>query len=593
MANPIKSYLKSHHTASRSQSDKKAALERLNESLGTGLSSNEMFEKIHENLVGLFEDYAIFDKKYYNINLISRTHNWIAVAQHIESCIINKNFAKDSVESPLRRGLIQVYLYYFASYYLSRPEYSFKYIQGNFMNLKNLNRLQSDRDLLFSELLARMKAANNTLQPMHTKDAAIIPRKNFVDDLCKRLKVQPYLMLIGPQGMGKSVTLNLIADHLRSSWQIKTYQFSSRDQISHPDFFFDQMLSFFDFETHSNGQRCACLYLLDDLHLLPPTLHKVLRDRVFFRAFSLGEQQENKLAIIATSAFPLEILTAFQMGSPQFMPYHLEGLEKQDIEELWEKSPVKTSHLPDQIYRFTRGYPALVGQMITSGVSFDNSQWFNAIFNAVNWDETVTELMKALCTFRYIGPFFMNDLAKFTNDPYQLQEIWHIPETILDTTKAHLMWEKLIHRNAFIQRISQDYKEFPLDKNFVIARNLRQLAENAVRVDQPAIFELRHKLASEYYYSQISNPLIPGNKKPLLTIEYLYHLTKQGLSSKQIFSIANHLIKLADSTERPVDIHKYGLNFLKYFNEDIELQEVMGEDLSKEIINQAQREDIT
>ncbi|MDF1519436.1 MAG: hypothetical protein P1P73_03015 [Brevefilum sp.] len=460
------------------------------------------------------------------------------------------------------------------------------------MNLINLNRLQSDRDLVFSELLARMKAANKTLQSIHTNDAAITPRKNFVDDLCKRLEVHPYLILIGPQGMGKSVTLNLIADHLRSSWQIKTYQFSTRDQISHPDFFFDQMLSFFDFEAHFNKENCDRLYLLDDLHLLPPTLQQVLRDRVFSRALSLRNQGENKLAIIAASAFPLEILTAFQMGSPQFMPYHLEGLEKKGIEELWEKSPFKTFHSPEEIYRFTRGYPALVGQMITSGVSFDNSQWFTAIFNAVNWDETVTELMKALCTFRYIGPFFMNDLAKFTNDPYQLQEIWHVPETMLETAKAHLMWEKLIQRNAFIQRISQDYKEFPMDKNFVISRNLRQLAENAVRVDQPAIFERRHKLASEYYYSQISNPLIPGNKKPLLTIEYLYHLTKQGLSSKQIISIADHLTKLADSTERPVDIHKYGVNFLKYFNEDIELQEVMGEELSKEIIKLAQREDI-
>jgi hypothetical protein len=47
MTNPIKDYLKSIHTASRSQSDKKAALDLLNESLGTSLSSNEMFEKIH------------------------------------------------------------------------------------------------------------------------------------------------------------------------------------------------------------------------------------------------------------------------------------------------------------------------------------------------------------------------------------------------------------------------------------------------------------------------------------------------------------------------------------------------------------------
>jgi len=592
MANPIKAYLKSIHTASRSQSDKKAALELLNESLGTRLSSNEMFEKIHENLLGLFEDYAIFDKKYCRIITTSRTCNGIAIAQHIESCIINNNFPKDSVESPLRRGLIQVYLYYFASRYLNRPEYSFKFIQGNFMNLKNLNRLQSDRDLVFSELLARMKTGNKTFQPLNTDNETIIYRKDFIEDLCNKLEKHPFLMLVGPQGMGKSVTLNLIADHLRSSWQIKTYQFSSRNQINHPDYFFDQMMSFFEFEAYFNKGNCACLYLLDDLHLLPPTLHQVLRDRVFPRALSICNQQENTLAIIAASAFPLEILTAFQMGSPQFMPYHLKGLEKKEIKELWEKSPEKSSYSPDEIYRFTRGYPALVGQMISSGVSFDNSQWFNAIFNAVNWDETVTELMKALCTFRYIGPFFLNDLAKFTNDSYQLQEIWHVPENIMDTAKAHLMWEKLIQRNAFIQRISQDYKEFPLDKNFVIARNLRQLAENAVRADQPAIFEQRHKLASEYYYLQISNPLIPGNKKPLLTIEYLYHLTKQGLSSKQIISIANHLITLADSTERPVDIHKYGLNFLKYFNEDIELQEVMGEDLSKEIITLAQREDI-
>jgi hypothetical protein len=64
--------------------------------------------------------------------------------------------------------------------------------------------------------------------------------------------------------------------------------------------------------------------------------------------------------------------------------------------------------------------------------------------------------MKALCTFRYIGPFFMTDLAEFMSDPFRLQNVWHIPETIIDSAQAHLLWGKLVNRNAFVKRVSYD-----------------------------------------------------------------------------------------------------------------------------------------
>jgi hypothetical protein len=588
MTNPIKIYLKSIHTASTSLADRQVALDDLNHALGTSLESPAMFERIHGSILAMFENYRIFGAKLQPVVPLIQARQWIAAAQHIESLIVNKAYPKDAPESPMRRGLIQVYLYYFASRYLNRPAYTYKYIQNKFLNLKNLNRLQSDRGLVFSELLVRMKAANKVKRQFHISSETIIPREKTIQVLCGRLEAHPYLMLIGPQGIGKTVTLNLLAEFMRGNWHVDTYQFTQRDQISHPDYFTAQMLAFFDGEVLPTDKTDASLYLLDDIHLLPPVLQQVLRIRVLPEVL----KTEKKIAFIAASAYPLETLMTHLMDSPRFMPYHLPELDAQEVDALWHESPIKSSYSSEEIYKATRGYPALVGQMVASGVTFDHSQWFYAIFNAVNWDEQVTAMMKALCTFRYIGPFFMNDLAKFLKDPYRLQEVWHIPETILDAAKAHSLWEKLVHRNAFIHQVSFDQQDFPLDKNFIIARVLRQLAENAVRADQPVMYEQRHKLASEYYYSQISDPLIPGSKKTLLTIEYYYHLAKQGLSSKQIISISQSLIKLADTTEKPIDIDYYRINFLKYFTDDCELKEVMGEALFNEIIALAQREDI-
>lgn len=590
MANPLKAYLKSIHTASMSESQKKAALGALNKSLNTNFESNKMFEEIHKSLLGMFSDYDIFGDKMLVLTSMIQANKWIAVSQQIESFIFNEDYPKAHGETPVRRGLIQIYLYYFASRYLNRPEYTFKYIQSSFLNLKNLNRLQKDREMVFSELLVRMKSNYGVNIYSHPAEGTFIQREKFMKELVMRLQENPYLMLIGPQGMGKTVTLRLIEDFMGSKYHIRTYQFTSRDQLSHPDYFVEQMSSFFNIEALALDNINSCLFLLDDLHLLPPSLHQVIRQRVLPEVLKIYNQRNIKFSIIAASAFPIEIMMGSQFISPRFLTYNLVELEKAEVEELWNKSSVKATHFPEEIYKVTRGYPALVNQMMTSGVNFDHSQWFRTIFNTVNWDEPITELMKALCTFRYIGPFFINDLAKFINDPYLLQEVWHIPETILDSAQAHLLWEKLVYRNAFIQRVRNQDIEFPLNKNFIISRVIRQLAENAVRSDRPAVFDLRHKLASDYYYSQISNPLIPGSKKPLLTIEYFYHLAKQGLSSRHIFSI-KRLSEVAISPDRPSDIKHYTINFLKHFTEDSELKEVMGVALFNDITPSTLRED--
>ena len=548
-----------------------------------------MFEKIHKEILGMFDDYAIFGDGMRPIKPAIKAHQWIAVTQHIESLIVNENYPKDFAESSLRRGLIQVYLYYFASRYLNRPEYTYKYIQGRFLSLRNLNQLQRDREMVFSELLLRMKAANKADNFTENADT-MISREALMHSLCDRLEGHPFLLLIGPQGMGKSVTLELISDFMRGNWQVYNYHFSISDQISHPDYFANQMLNYFKLPLSTSNRSGARLFLLDDIHLLPPVLQQVLRRRVLPEFLSLEHETQSKIAIIAASAFPLKSLITYQRENPRFVPYQLVEFNEEEVAALWNKSPQKSSYSPEEIFKVTRGYPSLVGQMVTSGITFDNSLWFNAIFKSVNWDESLTALMKALCTFRYIGPFFMSDLAKFINDPYRLWEIWRIPETILDTAQAHSLWEKLVHRNAFVQRVSNEHKEFPLDKNFVILRILRQLAENAVHSEQPAIYDQRHKLASEYYYSQIKDPLIPGNKKALLTIEYFYHLAKRGLSSKQIFSISHSLVELARSAEGPVDIHNYTDHFLKYFSDDSELKDVMGEVFFNEIIAATKKE---
>ena len=590
MANPLKAYFKSIHTASMSESQKKAALGALNKSLNTNFDSNRMFEQIHKSLLGMFTDYAIFGDKMRILSSMIQANKWIAVSQQIESFIVNEDYPKAHGETPIRRGLIQIYLYYFASRYLNRPEYTFKYIQSSFLNLKNLNRLQKDREMVLSELLVRLKSEIGVNRPLLRGDGALILREKIMYELDIRLQEHPYLMLIGPQGMGKTSTLKLIDDFMGTKYHIRTYQFTSRDQLSHPDYFVEQMSSFFDIDALTVDIINPLLFLLDDIHLLPPTLHQVFQNRVLPEVVKIYQRKDKKFSIIAASAFPIEVMIGTEFNAPRFVPYMLSELDLIEVQELWDKSSVKSTYSPEEIFKVTRGYPALVGQMITSGVTFDHSQWFYTIFNTVNWDESVTELMKALSTFRYIGPFFMNDLAKFINDPYLLQELWHIPETIMDSAQAHLLWEKLVHRNAFIQRVSNQYIEFPLNKNFIISQVIRQLAENAVRSEQPAVFEMRHKLASEYYFSQISDPLIPISKKPLLTIEYFYHLAKQGLSSRQIFSI-KRLSEAAMSPDRPVEISQYRINFLKHFDEDSELEEVMGKELYNDIIEIASRED--
>ncbi len=590
MANPIKAYLKSIHVASTSQSQKKAALTALNKSLGTNFDSHRMFEQIHKSLLRMIDDYAIFGCEMNLIQPMIQANMWITVAQQIENFINNRTYPKLDAETPLRRGLIQIYLYYFASRYLNRPEYTFKFIQSNFLNLKNLNRLQMDRELVFSELLVRMKAVNKVNKRQHETSIPFIKREKVMREVSDQLQDYPFLMLIGPQGMGKSVTLKLIEESMCSKGQIYTYQFTARDQLSHPDYFANQMLAFFEKETPPSNSFDRCIFLLDDIHLLPPKLHQVLRNRVLAEVFKIFDQKSTEIAILATSTFPIQILMSNQVNSPKFLPYYLVEFDAAEVDMLWHASHIKTSYSPEEIYRATRGYPALVAQMISSGVTFDHSQWFYTIYNTVNWDESVTELMKALCTFRYIGPFFLGDLANFINDPYLLTQIWHIPEIALDSSRAHMLWEKLVYRNTFITRVSYDQKAFPMDKNFVILRVLRQLAENSILSDQPALYDQRHKLAADYFHSKVVDPQIPGSKKPLLIIEYFYHLAKLEVSPIQIISIGQSLTELAKSKEKPADFIIYTTRFLKHLVNDDELREIMGEELFNEIITITQKD---
>lgn len=583
MTGIIQRFLKSKRIASTSSADKKAALDALNIELGTDLDTDALYESIHLALLKMFDDYSIFgghtDELYSQITELK----WTDAARHIEQRIVQSKYPKDSEESPIRRGLIQVYLYHFASRYLNKPHYSYQFIRSNYLNLKNLNRLQSDREMVFAELLARVKAQTRPAYNRETR-AMIIEREQVMRELSEHLQEHPYLLMIGPQGMGKTFSLDMLSNLKRSSCHIHRYQFALRDQISHPDYFTDQMLTFFVQEEFNNNKSACCLYLLDDIHLLPPILQQVFRNRILPEVLKLKQQDHAKIAIIATSAYPLEVLLEYHTNSPRFVPIQMSAFSLSEVEAFWYQSPIRPSHNPQEIFEATRGYPALVNQMVTSGVTFDNSLWFNTIFSSINWDEPVTELMKALCTFRYIGPFFMNDLAKFISDPYLTQEVWHIPETISDHTQARLLWEKLINKNAFIYRVSLDQQEFPLDKNFKIDRVLRQLAENAVCADQPALFDQRHKSAADYYYAQIINPLIPGHKKPLLIIEYFYHLVKQGISDIQILQIAEQLQSLARSKETQADVELSNALFRKHFCSDQELKEIMNEDLYNSII---------
>jgi hypothetical protein len=116
------------------------------------------------------------------------------------------------------------------------------------------------------------------------------------------------------------------------------------------------------------------------------------------------------------------------------------------------------------------------------------------------------------------------------------------------------------------------------------------LAENAVRAEESAMHDLRHKLASEYYYSKLIDPLIPGNKKSLLSIEYLYHLAKQDLSTIQIISVAKDLSDMARGKETPSDIHQYKAKFLNYLIHDSEIKEVLGRDLYNDIVTTTQED---
>lgn len=583
MTGLIQRFLKSIRTTSTSAAEKKAALDALNIMLGTELDSNAMYQHSHEVILQMFDDYGIFGGHTREIFSLIADHKWTALAQQLEQLIIQNKYPKESGESPIRRGLIQVYLYFFASHYLNKPHYTYHFIQNNFTNLKNLNRLQKDRELVFDELLERLKAKNTTTQTV-IGNGLIILREEITRKIKDKLQECPYLLMIGPQGMGKTVTLDLISQLMRTTSHTHTYQFTLRDQISHPDYFTDQMLKFFIQEEFNKNRFDNCLYLLDDIHLLPPTLQQVFRSRILPEVLKIKQQEKTKIAIIASSAFPLEIFMEYRSESPRFIPWQLDEFDLAEVEALWYQSPIRSFHTPREIFEITRGYPALVSQMVTSGVTFDNSLWFNAIFNSVNWDEHITELMKALCTFRYIGPFFMNDLAKFVNDPYLMQEVWSIPESITDHTQARLLWEKLINKNAFIHRISLDQREFPLDKNFRIDRVLRQLAENAICADQPDLFDQRHKIASEYYYAQIVNPFIPGHKKPLLIIEYLYHLLKQNISDIQILQIAREFQTLAKSKETKAEVDLYNAIFLKHLSDDQELKEIISEELFNNII---------
>ncbi len=584
MTDPIQRFLRSTRITSTSNTEKKAALDVLNHTFGTNFNADELFETLHQTILGMFIDYGIFGGDMQDLTSVVSAHKWINAAQYVERFIVENKYPKEFAESPMRRGLIQVYLYFFATHYLNRPKYTYKYIQRHFLNLKNLNTLQFNRELVFAEMLARIKVLLKTQKWEHASVELIIPREKITSQLSNELQENPYLLIIGPQGMGKTVTLNLMAELKRSECHIHRYQFSLRDQISHPDFFTDQMLTFFVREEFNGSKSDRCLYLLDDMHLLPPSLQYVFRNTILPEVLKLKGQTQTKVIIIAASAFPLDILINYHSGSPRFIPRHLGEFDAGEVEALCHQSPVRSSHTPQEIYEATRGYPALVSQMVTSGVTFDNSLWFNTIFSSINWDEPVTALMKALCTFRYIGPFFMNDLAKFVSDPYLMQEVWHISETISDHTQARLLWEKLINKNAFIHRVSLDQQEFPLDKNFKIDRVLRQLAENAVCADQPALFDQRHKIAADYYYAQIINPLIPGHKKPLLIIEYLYHLVKQGISDIQILQIAEQLQSLARSKETQADVELSNALFRKHFCYDQELKEIMNEDLFNSII---------
>lgn len=583
MTNPILRFLKATRVVSTSDAEKQATLDALNLVLGTGLDAEAMFEEIHQRILHMFEDYSLFGDHMRNILSLIEARKWSIVAQHIEQFIIQNKYPKDSGETPIRRGLIQIYLHFFASRYLNRPQYSFKFIRTNYLNLKNLNRLQSDRELVFTEILERIKSESKRIQAEETAKV-IIPRAKAVRSLIDQLTETPFQLLVAPQGMGKSIFLELIANQLRNGRKVYTYQFSLQDQISHPDYFFGKMLSLFSVKTFPKNKSSHALYLFDDFHLLPPSLQQVFRIRILPEVQKIQQGQDTQIAIVIASAFPLESLIEYHPDSPRFATYHLTAFDPPEVQALYDKAEIKSPYSPQEIYEATRGYPALVSQMVTSGVTFDNSLWFNTIFSSINWDEPITALMKALCTFRYIGPFFMNDLAKFISDPYLMQEVWHIPETISDHTQARLLWEKLINKNAFIHRVSLDQQEFPLDKNFKIDRVLRQLAENAVCADQPALFDQRHKIAADYYYAQIINPLIPGHKKPLLIIEYFYHLVKQGISDIQILQIAEQLQSLARSKETLADVELSNALFRKHFCYDQELKEIMNEDLFNSII---------
>jgi len=533
-------------------------------------SADYLFNTIHREILKMFSVSKIFDQ---DLDLSPERFNqdyWQEnFAQEVFNKIKNKSYNKDSNETNTRRGLIQVYLYYFGNCYIGYEDFQFQDLpKYDIVHKYNPNTLQKNREFVLQRLQNKILSLN--------KEEVLIDREIEVTKIIMQMNKINHLMIIGPLGIGKSKLLRIIKKRLYPEWNIFLYSFIDNLIIQTDDQIERIILNVFENRAFEDRTK-PLLLLFDDIHFLPQKKLIYLFTTIIPKINASYNENVADLKIISASI--LELNLQFQNTKNNlFSTYFLQPFTRNELAELLD---LKNINIPvDNLYDETFGYPIFVSQVLERGEITQNSDWYKLIQESMEWDPDIQTFLNAICTFRYTDPLFLQKFSSFVNNEIELRDKWGIPNRIFELSVSIEYWKKILHMQSFISRITFDEKKL---SNMIhrISIILRKLVERHMKNTNISLFLDRHETASNYYKVLFLSEKLPLEKKQFPLIEYIFHLKKLELNSEAIIkNVVNVFQSMKDFSSDTI------ISFIEVFENKLRSDEELKDELSETIIEQ-------
>jgi len=546
-------------------------------------SPEVFFDKIHLEVLKMFNEYEIFEEEIDLSPEFLSSKNWrkdsaLFVVPNITDPE-NNGFKRGAMETYVRRGLIQIYLFFFGNRYFTNKVFRYTDMRNSYYLFnKNTNQLQKDRELVLQELLEK-------LLPKNIGDNVdfLIDRKKDFNQIATILQNSNHVMIIGPFGIGKSTLLRILHKKLHSNWNIFLIQFEDKVSFYHEGFLRNRILTEFNNRIYPNRNK-PLLLLLDDIHFLPNNLLESLINTIIPEIKNIYRGNSVDLKLITTSA--LELDRHFPNSSDYFYsPYLLQEFSKIELNDLVQMYQGKISISLEDLYNETLGYPFFVNQVLEQGIIIQNADWYTLVIESLGWEPEIQNFMNAMCTFRFISPFFLLEFSKFIGDKNILKETWAISDQILNFSESKEYWNIILQMHSFISRISIDMKNFNKNKNFRISSILRTLVERHMKKNNLYLFEIRHRYASNYYKELLITQNASLKIKPFYFSEFIFHLTKLELSNEELLGNISSILQSIRKYSSKNDINTFLEVLGNKLMSDEELKEELNQSVIEQIIN--------